>query len=72
MSPEFQQTLDNHNLVDAPIGKCKGKDGRWTGFIYTFLLDIAYGSKVFIRHVATRGGYLHSHPHNYPTGSKRK
>lgn len=37
-----------------------------------YLLDIAYGSKIFIRHVATRGGYLHSHPHNYPAGSQRK
>ncbi|KAL7322985.1 hypothetical protein PS15p_210952 [Mucor circinelloides] len=35
-------------------------------------IDIAYGSRVFIRHVATRGGYLHSHPHNYPAGSKQQ
>ncbi|KAG1220920.1 hypothetical protein G6F68_021069 [Rhizopus microsporus] len=35
-------------------------------------VDIAYESKVFIRHIATRGGYLHSHPHNYPGGSKRR
>ncbi|KAI8048943.1 Dolichyl-phosphate-mannose-protein mannosyltransferase-domain-containing protein [Gilbertella persicaria] len=35
-------------------------------------IDIAYGSKVFIRHVATRGGYLHSHSHNYPAGSKQQ
>ncbi|KAI9267568.1 Dolichyl-phosphate-mannose-protein mannosyltransferase-domain-containing protein [Helicostylum pulchrum] len=35
-------------------------------------IDIAFGSKVFIRHVATRGGYLHSHPHNYPAGSKQQ
>lgn len=71
MSPEFQQTLDGHTSINTPVGK----------FSYTFLqifhlillsLDIAFGSKVFIRHVATRGGYLHSHPHNYPTGSKRK
>jgi dolichyl-phosphate-mannose-protein mannosyltransferase len=34
-------------------------------------IDIAYGSKVYIRHIETHGGYLHSHPHNYPTGSKR-
>lgn len=25
-----------------------------------------------IRHVNTQGGYLHSHPHPYPGGSKRK
>ncbi|KAI7856270.1 Dolichyl-phosphate-mannose-protein mannosyltransferase-domain-containing protein [Circinella umbellata] len=35
-------------------------------------IDIAYGSKVYIRHMATRGGYLHSHPHNYPSGSKQQ
>ncbi|RCH87257.1 hypothetical protein CU097_002945 [Rhizopus azygosporus] len=35
-------------------------------------IDVAYESKVFIRHVATRGGYLHSHPHNYPGGSKQQ
>ncbi|KAI8065544.1 glycosyltransferase family 39 protein [Gongronella butleri] len=35
-------------------------------------IDIAYGSKVFIRHIATRGGYLHSHPHNYETGSNQQ
>ncbi|KAI7863680.1 Dolichyl-phosphate-mannose-protein mannosyltransferase-domain-containing protein [Spinellus fusiger] len=35
-------------------------------------IDIAYGSDVYIRHVATRGGYLHSHPHDYLTGSKQQ
>lgn len=30
------------------------------------------GSKVTIRHLNTQGGYLHSHPHTYPGGSKRK
>ncbi|KAI7904603.1 Dolichyl-phosphate-mannose-protein mannosyltransferase-domain-containing protein [Cokeromyces recurvatus] len=35
-------------------------------------IDIAYGSKVYIRHVATKGGYLHSHSHNYPAGSKQQ
>lgn len=33
--------------------------------------DIALGSQVTIRHVNTQGGYLHSHPHAYPGGSKR-
>ncbi|KAI9276779.1 glycosyltransferase family 39 protein [Phascolomyces articulosus] len=32
-------------------------------------LDIAYGSRVWVRHEGTRGGYLHSHPHEYLTGS---
>ncbi|KAF5337182.1 hypothetical protein D9611_003049 [Ephemerocybe angulata] len=34
--------------------------------------DVAIGSKVTIRHLNTQGGYLHSHPHNYPTGSKQQ
>jgi dolichyl-phosphate-mannose-protein mannosyltransferase len=34
--------------------------------------DVALGSKVSLRHVNTQGGYLHSHPHNYPTGSKQQ
>ncbi|KAJ3408619.1 hypothetical protein HDV05_004931 [Chytridiales sp. JEL 0842] len=34
--------------------------------------DVAYGSKIFLRHEATTGGYLHSHEHNYPTGSKQQ
>jgi dolichyl-phosphate-mannose-protein mannosyltransferase len=33
--------------------------------------DVALGSSVTIRHVNTQGGYLHSHPHAYPGGSKR-
>jgi len=33
--------------------------------------DVALGSQVTIRHVNTQGGYLHSHPHAFPTGSKR-
>jgi len=53
MSPEFQQTLSGHAMMDSPV-------------------DIAYGSKVYIRHIETHGGYLHSHPHNYPTGSKQQ
>ncbi|KAJ7123188.1 glycosyltransferase family 39 protein [Mycena epipterygia] len=34
--------------------------------------DIAIGSQVTIRHVNTQGGYLHSHVHNYPGGSKQQ
>lgn len=34
--------------------------------------DVAIGSTVTIRHVNTQGGYLHSHPHNYPGGSKQQ
>lgn len=34
--------------------------------------DVLLGSKVSIRHVNTQGGYLHSHPLMYPTGSKQQ
>lgn len=34
--------------------------------------DVALGSRVTIRHVNTQGGYLHSHPLIYPTGSKQQ
>ncbi|ORZ00978.1 glycosyltransferase family 39 protein [Syncephalastrum racemosum] len=34
--------------------------------------DVMYGSQVWIRHVTTRGGYLHSHPHDYKTGSQQQ
>ncbi|KUI57030.1 Dolichyl-phosphate-mannose--protein mannosyltransferase 1 [Cytospora mali] len=32
-------------------------------------VDVLMGSRVTIRHVNTQGGYLHSHPLMYPTGS---
>lgn len=34
--------------------------------------DVAFGSRVSIRHHNTQGGYLHSHLHMYPTGSKQQ
>lgn len=34
--------------------------------------DVMMGSRVSIRHVNTQGGYLHSHPLMYPTGSKQQ
>ncbi|OCH87088.1 glycosyltransferase family 39 protein [Obba rivulosa] len=34
--------------------------------------DVAIGSEITIRHVNTQGGYLHSHPHTYPGGSKQQ
>ncbi|KAF2970510.1 hypothetical protein GQX73_g3051 [Xylaria multiplex] len=34
--------------------------------------DVAFGSRVSIRHVNTQGGYLHSHPLMYPTGSQQQ
>ncbi|KIH87555.1 dolichyl-phosphate-mannose-protein mannosyltransferase [Sporothrix brasiliensis 5110] len=35
-------------------------------------VDVLLGSSVTIRHVNTQGGYLHSHPLMYPTGSKQQ
>lgn len=34
--------------------------------------DVAFGSRASIRHLNTQGGYLHSHFHMYPTGSKQQ
>ncbi|KAI9796703.1 MAG: hypothetical protein M1833_006043 [Piccolia ochrophora] len=34
--------------------------------------DVAIGSRVSLRHHNTQGGYLHSHNHMYPTGSKQQ
>ena len=34
--------------------------------------DVVLGSRVSIRHHNTQGGYLHSHNHMYPTGSKQQ
>ncbi|KAI9819405.1 MAG: hypothetical protein M1826_001154 [Phylliscum demangeonii] len=35
-------------------------------------VDVAMGSRVSIRHHNTQGGYLHSHNHMYPVGSKQQ
>ncbi|KAI1263351.1 dolichyl-phosphate-mannose-protein mannosyltransferase 1 [Xylariaceae sp. FL1019] len=35
-------------------------------------VDVAFGSRVSLRHVNTQGGYLHSHPLMYPTGSQQQ
>ena len=53
MSSEFQSTLNNKGMADAPA-------------------DVLMGSRVSIRHYNTQGGYLHSHAHQYPTGSKQQ
>jgi dolichyl-phosphate-mannose-protein mannosyltransferase len=34
--------------------------------------DVAFGSRISLRHHNTQGGYLHSHNHMYPTGSKQQ
>ena len=35
-------------------------------------VDVMLGSRVSVRHHNTHGGYLHSHNHMYPTGSKQQ
>lgn len=34
--------------------------------------DVAFGARVSLRHHNTQGGYLHSHQHMYPEGSKQQ
>ncbi|KAK5069940.1 Dolichyl-phosphate-mannose--protein mannosyltransferase 1 [Lithohypha guttulata] len=34
--------------------------------------DVIFGSEISLRHWNTQGGYLHSHAHMYPTGSKQQ
>ena len=34
--------------------------------------NVAFGSRITMRHHNTQGGYLHSHNHMYPTGSKQQ
>jgi len=34
--------------------------------------DVVFGSRVSLRHHNTHGGYLHSHSHMYPEGSKQQ
>jgi dolichyl-phosphate-mannose-protein mannosyltransferase len=68
MSSGFQQTLSGRHMADTFAGQF-----YWDTFEYSliFFLDVAIGSQVTIRHVNTQGGYLHSHSHAYPGGSKR-
>jgi dolichyl-phosphate-mannose-protein mannosyltransferase len=35
-------------------------------------VDVYYGSQVTLRQLRSEGGYLHSHPHLYPEGSKQQ
>jgi dolichyl-phosphate-mannose-protein mannosyltransferase len=35
-------------------------------------VDVAFGSRIALRHHNTQGGYLHSHAHMYPGGSKQQ
>jgi dolichyl-phosphate-mannose--protein O-mannosyl transferase len=41
-------------------------------FFFKKKIDIAYGSRLMLKHVNTVGGYLHSHQKYYSKGSGRK
>jgi dolichyl-phosphate-mannose-protein mannosyltransferase len=48
------------------------QSGLGGSFAKESYLNVAYGSTVVLLHEGTRGGFLHSHPHNYPGGSKQQ
>ncbi|KAG2182167.1 hypothetical protein INT43_007094 [Umbelopsis isabellina] len=58
MSPAFQETLTGNEQVETFSGNS--------------CIDVAYGSVVSIRHLNTNGGYLHSHPSRYVSGSEQQ
>lgn len=75
MSPEFQTSLRGIKFPQTtPAGKLSLNISSITQInpFFFFLVDIVYGSKIDIRHMGTNGGYLHSHDHAYPGGSRRK
>jgi dolichyl-phosphate-mannose-protein mannosyltransferase len=74
MSSEFQHTLIGHGMEDTYAGKACMAMGleSITDTYGNASLDVSLGSVVSVRHVATQGGYLHSHAHAYPGGSNRK
>ena len=69
MTSHFQHTLDGHSMEDTFAGLFIQHE---LCSILKDVLDVVLGSKISIRHLNTQGGYLHSHPHNYPAGSKRE
>lgn len=71
MSPEFQTSLKDYKFPQS------SQAGNVSLIVYIVInikivLDVVYGSKITMNHMAYRGGYLHSHEHQYPQGSKRK
>ncbi|KAF9537425.1 hypothetical protein EC957_008293 [Mortierella hygrophila] len=57
---------DGDGFMSAPFQMTLGKS------LQDSPLGVAYGATVSIRHLGTQGGYLHSHPSNYETGSKQQ
>lgn len=64
MSPSFISALGGKKLIPDTFK-------RKYSFVY-YCLEVAYGSKVYLRHDSTVGGFLHSHGYYYPGGSKQQ
>ncbi|CAI4037811.1 hypothetical protein SMKI_04G1450 [Saccharomyces mikatae IFO 1815] len=45
---------------------------KYNNVIQETVAEVGIGSTVSLNHVGTAGGYLHSHPHNYPAGSMQQ
>ncbi|KZT33151.1 glycosyltransferase family 39 protein [Sistotremastrum suecicum HHB10207 ss-3] len=63
----LQNSGDGDGFMSAAFQHTLG--GRGMADTYT---DVALGSTITLRHLNTQGGYLHSHVHNYPTGSHQQ
>lgn len=72
MSSEFQHTLRGRYMKDTYAGEYSPVVYPSPETYVNMHADVAIGSQISIRHVNTQGGYLHSHPHNYPGGSQRR
>ncbi|KAG0024937.1 hypothetical protein BGZ81_007538 [Podila clonocystis] len=57
---------DGDGFMSAPFQMTLGQSLKDSPLV------VAYGATITIRHQGTQGGYLHSHPHNYETGSKQQ
>ncbi|KAF9900391.1 hypothetical protein EC991_007431 [Linnemannia zychae] len=57
---------DGDGFMSAPFQMTLGRS------LQDSPLGVAYGATISIRHLGTQGGYLHSHPSNYETGSKQQ
>lgn len=62
----LENSGDGDGFMSSAFQHTLGGRGMQDTFV-----EIGIGSEVTLRHVNTQGGYLHSHPHVYPEGSKR-
>ena len=78
MSPEFQATLKGNEIADAFKRALVEISRIYLRFVALangsglHVAEVGYGSKVYLRHESTNGGYLHSHKSTYPGGSKQQ